>query len=201
MTVSEDSLGHVVIVGGTAHEWAEMSVAQWQERLQVIVEGTAIAHPRWVTLMPHSGPSLSPAEYHSWNVLFDHEVKTQSVTTHGWTRHVFNSDDGVSVVVDPCPNAQTRFASMLEHIRGQEHTHSISEEDLGATVLAPADVEPDLVVILGPADRMPTSLVWELGYSELVFLDLRWSELVASHLEIAVDDFHRRQRRFGGLDS
>jgi undecaprenyl diphosphate synthase len=68
-------------------------------------------------------------------------------------------------------------------------------------VLAPADIEPDLVVILGPPDRMPTSLVWELGYSELVFLDLHWSDLNISHIEMAVDDFHRRQRRFGGLDS
>ena len=34
---------------------------------------------------------------------------------------------------------------------------------------APADVEPDLIVILGPHDRLPPSLVWELAYGELVF--------------------------------
>ena len=201
MAVSEDSLGHVVIVGGTAHEWADMSVTQWQDRLRVLIEGTAVAHPRWITLMPHSGASLNPTEYETWNALFEHDVKTQAVTTHGWTRHIFESDAGVSVIVDPWPNAQTRFASLLEHIRGHNQRLFESEDDLGRAVLAPADIEPDLVVILGPADRMPTSLVWELGYSELVFLDLHWSDLITSHLEIAVDDFHRRQRRFGGLDS
>lgn len=199
--MSEDSLGHVVIVGGTAHEWADMSATEWKDRLRVLIEGTAVAHPRWITLMPHSGPSLSLSECDAWNVLFEHDVKTQAVTTHGWTRHVFDSDAGVSVVIDPCPNAQTRFTSILEHVRTHGPGKFASENDLGRAVLAPADVEPDLVVILGPADRMPTSLVWELGYSELVFLDLHWGDLVASHLEIAVDDFHRRQRRFGGLDS
>lgn len=199
--MSEDSLGHVVIVGGTAHEWAAMSATQWKDRLRVLIEGTAVARPRWITLMPHSGPSLTPSEYETWNALFEHDVKTQAVTTHGWTRHVFESDAGVSVVVDPWPNAQTRFISLLEDIRNHGQHSFDTEDDLGRSVLAPADLEPDLVVILGPADRMPTSLVWELGYSELVFLDLHWSNLVASHLEIAVDDFHRRQRRFGGLDS
>jgi undecaprenyl diphosphate synthase len=44
-------------------------------------------------------------------------------------------------------------------------------------------------------------MVWELAYSELVFIDIAWSDLNASHLELAIDDFNRRHRRFGGLDS
>jgi undecaprenyl diphosphate synthase len=44
-------------------------------------------------------------------------------------------------------------------------------------------------------------MVWELAYSELVFIDLSWWEFDASHLELAIDDFNRRHRRFGGLDS
>ena len=61
--------------------------------------------------------------------------------------------------------------------------------------------EPDLALILGRPDTLPTSLVWELAYSELVFLDIDWSALQAGHLEMAIDDFNRRHRRFGGLDS
>jgi undecaprenyl diphosphate synthase len=43
--------------------------------------------------------------------------------------------------------------------------------------------------------------VWELAYSELVFLDIKWADLQSLHLEMAIDDFNRRHRRFGGLDS
>jgi undecaprenyl diphosphate synthase len=48
---------------------------------------------------------------------------------------------------------------------------------------------------------MPASLVWELAYAELVFFDADWRALDAEHLEMAIDDFTRRDRRFGGVDS
>jgi undecaprenyl diphosphate synthase len=62
-------------------------------------------------------------------------------------------------------------------------------------------VEPDLVLILGPPTRLPPSLVWELAYGELVFLPVGFTELAAEHVAKAVDDFHSRRRRFGGLDA
>ena len=183
-----------------------MAAVEWKRRIDIVVSGASIARPRWITLMPHSGPCLSSVEFTEWNSMFKHDVKTNVVTHHGWLRNVFVTDDGVSVIIDPCSDGHERFAAIVENVRqelAQSHTdpETLTENDLAQMMLAPADVEPDLVVVLGPADRLPTSLVWELGYSELVFLDLAWAELNSSHLEIAVDDFHRRQRRFGGLDS
>jgi undecaprenyl diphosphate synthase len=43
--------------------------------------------------------------------------------------------------------------------------------------------------------------VWELAYAELVFLDVPWSGLDAEHVEMAINDYTRRDRRFGGVDS
>ena len=65
---------------------------------------------------------------------------------------------------------------------------------------APADGEPDLIVVLGESTRLPPSLVWELAYSELVFHPMRWDELSPDDLVEAIADFAHRQRRFGGLD-
>ena len=75
----------------------------------------------------------------------------------------------------------------------------VDEAAIAATLMAPAPVEPDLTVILGPSDRLPPSLVWELAYSEIVFLDVRWDDLSAAHIEHSIDEFSRRHRRFGGL--
>ena len=47
---------------------------------------------------------------------------------------------------------------------------NVDEKAVAGALYEPADVEPDLVLILGPADRLPPSLVWELAYGELVFL-------------------------------
>jgi undecaprenyl diphosphate synthase len=43
-------------------------------------------------------------------------------------------------------------------------------------------------------------LVWELAYSELVFVDAGWADLQPAHVERAIDEFTHRHRRFGGLD-
>ena len=76
----------------------------------------------------------------------------------------------------------------------------IDETSIAAELNSPALVDPDLVVVLGPGHRLPPSLVWELAYCELVFLDVAWGDLQPTHLEQAVDAYAHRHRRFGGLD-
>ena len=53
----------------------------------------------------------------------------------------------------------------------------IDEVSLAAALNEPADVDPDLTLVLGASDRLPRSLVWELAYTELVFPDLGWDQL------------------------
>ena len=65
--------------------------------------------------------------------------------------------------------------------------------------MAPAPIEPDLTIVLGPITRLPPSLVWELAYSEIVFIDTVWNDLAAAHVERAADEFSRRHRRFGNV--
>ena len=77
----------------------------------------------------------------------------------------------------------------------------INEATVAAVLYEPADTEPDLVVVLGPPVRLPPSLVWELAYAELVFVDAGWFDLDGSHLAMAIAEFGLRRRRFGGLDA
>ena len=72
---------------------------------------------------------------------------------------------------------------------------------MAGALYEPADVEPDLVLIVGPSTRLPPSLVWEgFAYGELVFLPVDFEELAAEHVAAAVDDFSTRRRRFSRLD-
>lgn len=105
---------------------------------------------------------------------------------------------GVTVVVDTCADGRERIATASKRLA---RASSIDESQLAAAVLAPVPADPDLVVVLGPATQLPGSLVWELAYSELVFLDVAWNDVDAEHVEMAIDDFLRRDRRFGGIDS
>jgi undecaprenyl diphosphate synthase len=58
-----------------------------------------------------------------------------------------------------------------------------------------ADV--DLLIRTGGEQRLSDFLLWELAYAELVFCPKLWPDFEAADLEVAVAEFHRRERRFG----
>jgi undecaprenyl diphosphate synthase len=70
----------------------------------------------------------------------------------------------------------------------------IGEADRGGTV-----PPVDLLIRTGGERRLSDFLLWELAYAELWFTDQRWPDFGAADLAEALADFHRRNRRFGGL--
>lgn len=194
---SEDSLGHIVVCGGSPAVWQDMTAAEWTNRLTEVAGGAAGAGVSWVTLIPHHRDSAGDISVGVLSVL--DTVDGVREFAEDPCRRVWSGTKGVSVVVDVSADGHERFARTVERLRcaGAD----VTEEELSRAVLAPAVGEPDLALIIGPPDVVPSSLVWELAYSELVFLDIRWQDLAATHVEMAIDDFSRRHRRFGGLDS
>ena len=57
----------------------------------------------------------------------------------------------------------------------------------------------DLLIRSGGEKRLSDFLLWESAYAELCFVDTLWPDFGADHLRAAMADFHRRERRFGGL--
>ena len=57
----------------------------------------------------------------------------------------------------------------------------------------------DLFLRTGGERRLSDFLLWESAYAELLFLDAMWPDVDGATLASALDDFHGRQRRFGGL--
>lgn len=198
----QNGLDHVVVVGGTPAEWLKMSVAEWTSRLSALAKGAAVEGAHWVTLLPHHGPEFTVEEqdaYHSMMTVLPFVTTVNAM--HG-VRYVWQRPNAPKVIIDTVADGHVRFAATIEALRLQGvQPEEVDESVLSDAILFPAVQEPDLVVVLGPANLIPDSMVWELAYSELVFIDLGWWDFVASHLELAIDDFNRRHRRFGGLDS
>jgi undecaprenyl diphosphate synthase len=57
----------------------------------------------------------------------------------------------------------------------------------------------DLLIRTGGEQRLSDFLLWESAYAELVFTPRMWPDFDGTDLRCAVDEFHRRARRFGGL--
>lgn len=48
--------------------------------------------------------------------------------------------------------------------------------------------------------RISNFLLYQLAYSELMFIDTYWPNFTTSELELCIDNYYKRQRRFGGLN-
>ena len=57
---------------------------------------------------------------------------------------------------------------------------------------------PDLLIRTSGELRISNFLLWQLAYSELVFLDVLWPDFGADELEDALAAYAQRRRRFGG---
>ena len=57
--------------------------------------------------------------------------------------------------------------------------------------------DPDLVIRTGGEQRLSNFLLWQAAYSELYFSDKLWPDFDAAALDEAIDEFNRRERRFG----
>ena len=63
---------------------------------------------------------------------------------------------------------------------------------------APAP-DVDLLIRTGGEQRLSDFLLWECSYAELYFTPRMWPEFDTSEFSHAVNEFRRRERRFGGL--
>lgn len=74
---------------------------------------------------------------------------------------------------------------------------SITEE-VFENYLDTADTPPpDLLIRTSGEQRLSNFLLWQLAYSELIFMDTLWPDFSKRNLEEAVHEFHGRDRRYG----
>lgn len=82
---------------------------------------------------------------------------------------------------------------------GDISADDITEEMLSANLYQPDMPDPDLVIRTAGELRLSNFLLWQISYAEFYVTDVLWPEFGAEHLQLAIQDYNNRTRRYGGL--
>jgi undecaprenyl diphosphate synthase len=84
-------------------------------------------------------------------------------------------------------------------VEGKIRPQDITPEVLSSALDTQGVPDPDLLIRTSGELRLSNFLLWQSAYTEFVFLEACWPEFGRELLEQAIDEFRRRDRRFGGL--
>jgi len=113
-------------------------------------------------------------------------------------------NDGLTLVVAFNYGARQEIARAAARIAAQVKAGLLDEAEVTADLIghnldAPDLPDPDLIIRTSGEQRLSNFLLWQAAYSELVFVPTYWPDFDQAALEGAIAEYHRRERRFGGL--
>jgi undecaprenyl diphosphate synthase len=93
--------------------------------------------------------------------------------------------------------AARRLAERVERgeLRAADITPEVFEQGLDTHVLP----DPDLLIRTSGELRLSNFLLWQSAYTEFVFLEIYWPDFTKETLLSAIEQYHGRDRRFGGV--
>ena len=83
-------------------------------------------------------------------------------------------------------------------IASRVSAEEVDEDVLAVYLYAPDMPDPDLVIRTSGELRISNFLLWQVAYSELVFVETLWPDFGEADLRQAVSEYAGRRRRFGG---
>lgn len=114
------------------------------------------------------------------------------------------ANTGLTLVVAFNYGARQEIAAAAARLAGEVAAGTLRPEDIDmdriSGQLDTAGIpDPDLIVRTSGEQRLSNFLLWQAAYSEFVFLPIHWPDFDQAALQGAIDEFARRERRFGGV--
>ncbi len=88
------------------------------------------------------------------------------------------------------------YAELKQKHLGPGH---ITEEDIHRHLYTAHMPDPDLLIRTSGEMRISNYLLWQIAYTEIFVTDRLWPDFRGVHLLEAIEDYQRRERRYGGL--
>lgn len=185
---------HVAWVAAGSSRWASTdrrdgALAEAEDRaLLELVDGAAGLGVRWLTVQePSCGRALERRDHPGITVVRRSLGSSLDAVVH----------DGLLVVLEPPSSGRQELVEAIRRLAAD----GVGPDDVReATISRYLDLpDVDLLVKTGGDRCIPDLLLWQAAYSELVFLDVLWPDVRREHLFDAVEEYRRRDRRYGGV--
>ncbi|MBR2421708.1 MAG: di-trans,poly-cis-decaprenylcistransferase [Oscillospiraceae bacterium] len=98
---------------------------------------------------------------------------------------------------DEIVKAAAAFAKDVQ--AGKYQPEELTEELLSRYLYSVDVPDPELIIRPSGEQRTSNFLLWQSAYSEYVFMDVLWPDFGPDDLDRAIEEYHRRNRRFGGV--
>ncbi|MCI5809517.1 MAG: isoprenyl transferase [Oscillospiraceae bacterium] len=121
------------------------------------------------------------------------KVERESANNTGITICIALNYGGRAEIV----NSARELARMAA--QGKLDPDSIDESLFESYLYTGGIPDPDLLIRPSGELRLSNFLLWQLAYTEFVFQDVLWPDFTTAHLDQAIDQYTKRNRRFGGI--
>jgi undecaprenyl diphosphate synthase len=115
-------------------------------------------------------------------------------------------NSGQTLVIAFNYGSRSEIARAAQKLAARVRSEEIEPEDITPEMIAKYldthDIpDPDLIIRTSGEKRLSNFLLWQVAYSEFVFVDTLWPDFGENELNDAIAEYQSRIRRYGGLCS
>ena len=81
----------------------------------------------------------------------------------------------------------------------QKGIQEITEQDISEEMYTSFCGDPDLIIRPSGEYRISNFMLWQAAYTEFIIRDILWPDFTTNDLDLALEEFAKRNRRFGGV--
>ena len=121
------------------------------------------------------------------------EIETRTAHNTGMTLNVAVNYGGRPEIVRAAQLLAKKVAD------GQLRPEEIDEAAMADMMYTCGQKDPDFILRPSGEKRLSNFMLWQAAYSEQVEMDFLWPDFTRHDLDLAIEEFNRRSRRFGGI--
>ncbi len=133
-----------------------------------------------------------------------HELPSEVQDKMRWAEEATARNTGTVLTLALNYGARSELVDAVRSLCADVRDHkldvaAIDEDEIQRRLYTAEMPDPDLVVRTSGEMRISNFLLWQIAYSEIFVTDRLWPDFRGIHLLEAIEDYQRRERRYGGL--